>query len=152
MATSKTGRKARMYYNAGTHASPSWVEITRAGDVSVALGKEQVELKDRGSDWKKDLAGHKELSISFDLTYLSGANSVYAVMLDSYVADTPVEFAVMDGDITVSGTAGWRAYCTVFGFEKSEEQGSAMANAVELHLTEFEEAAVIVEPDHYIIP
>lgn len=152
MGLGQSGSKCKLYYNSGTHAIPSWVEIAYAQDVTVPAGKDRVEIRDRSSGYKKDIGGDRELALSFGYTYRLGIDAVYNVLKDSYENDTAVQFAVMDGNIATSGTKGWRFYGEVFGFEDKQEQNTAHTCEVEVGLTEFEEASVIIEPDYYSVP
>ena len=147
----KAGRKGKLYYNAGTHASPSWVEVKRAKDVSVPNDKDKVEIDDRNSEEKKSVGGGRSKELSFGYTHQVGTDSVFSVLLDSYNNNTAVEFAVMDGAIGTAGSKGWRGYYEVFKLENSQELNSPMAYDVDCSLTEHEEASEIIEPDHSVV-
>jgi len=148
----RAGRNGKLYYNAGTHASPSWVLITRARDVEVTNEKDDVEIDDRASAHKKSIGGGKSLGLSFGYTHRIGTDTVFAVLLDSYNAGTAVQIAAMDGLITTAGQKGWRAFYEVFKLDQSQELNSTISYEVECKLTEHEEAGAIVEPDHYVVP
>jgi len=145
------GRKAKLYYNTGTHASPTWVEVKRCINETVSLSKGEVENISRLSDWKKVLAGLKEGSLKLDYNYKTGADTVFTALSNSYFNDTVVEFAVMDQAITVSGAKGFRAYLQVFGMESPAEIEGKKNYAFELKPSEYEETGVVIEPDLYSV-
>lgn len=151
---SQAGRKSKLYRNSGTHASPTWLEIARVQDVSYPFSKGEVEVISRESDFKKFLAGLKEIGITFTYLYKKGTSDAnFAALKDSAINDTPIEFFGADGNAGTAGTQGWRAGMQVFEFERAEELENAITYSVTLKLTEYESpSGTLVEPDFYVVP
>jgi len=148
-----TGRDCKLYYNTGSHASPTWVEITQAIDVSVDLAKNEAgPTRSRASDWEYTHPGLKNISMSFGYNYLSGADTVFDALKNSFDLDTESEFAVMDGAIASSGNEGPRFYGVVYGFNVQQGLEDPMTIDVEVKNAYKVESAALVEPDWYIVP
>ena len=149
----QVGRTAKTYLNTGTHASATLVEAKKFVDVKLPFSKGEVALGDRESDWKKFLAGLKEVGLNG--TYnkkKQTTDAVYNALADSFFNDTPIEIYCLDGASTESGTYGFRAYMQVFKFEKVEDLESVANWSVGLKLTDYEEAGAPVEPDEWTAP
>jgi hypothetical protein len=154
MTASKiTGRQAKTYYNTGTHATPVWVLMGRIVNLTQPFSKGEAELKDRESDWKKVLGGLKELGLKFTYNEKKSVNdTVFAALWDSWLNDTAVECAAMNGLIATTGNKGYRAYLMVTEMERSEELEAVVAWDVTMKLTEHEESGATIEPDRYVVP
>ena len=90
------GRKAKTYLNAGTHAAPTLVLMSKIADLKLPLSKGEVELADRESEWKKFLAGLKEAGISFKYNKRKHkTDAVFDALQASYLGvsddDEPIE-------------------------------------------------------------
>lgn len=119
----KTGRECKLYYNANTYASPSWVEIARAKDVALSLGKNTTEVVSRATNWSKTLGTTRTMSLNFGYDYKQGANdAVWTALFTSYNANSGIELAVLDGAVTTVGTDGFRAYFEVTEMEWTQSQ------------------------------
>ncbi len=121
------GGEGKLYYASdwtdgnNIPASPTWVEVKRAVDVSFAGSKGEADLSSRAGSWKKRTGGLKDAGVTFGYRLKQGADTVYNVLLDSWLNDTPVLFAVMDDAIATSGAKGWQMAAVVMNFP--EEQG-----------------------------
>lgn len=116
--SAKTGREAKAYRNDGTWASPSWLELENARDLSLAYDADFPEVSSRASKHKKYLQGMIDSPIEMDFVYdQSDADCV--ALLDAALNDTNIEIAIMDGDIAVAGAEGLRAEWKV-GFNRAE--------------------------------
>lgn len=116
----KRGFEWRLYRNTATgataFASPTWNEVENASDIDAPLKRESIEMllrKFRGA--KTVVGGPSEWPIEFDLAYVP-ADADFVAFRDAYVNGTPIDVAVVDGDITASGTWGVRAVCEVIEF------------------------------------
>ena len=140
------GKDAKLYYNTGTFASPTWVEITRAIDVSVSLGKNDASISSRESEWEQMGGGLKTAEVEFDYLHAVGADTVFDALLSAYLNDTVTEFAAMDGAIATSGNQGLRAYCIVFSmdYDQSLEEGQKFSFG--LQPSRFVESAALKVP------
>jgi hypothetical protein len=102
------GGNCKMYYNSATYSSPTWVEMTEVGDVSIPdLGSNLAEINTRSSKWTRNLAGQMKLAVEF--TYLYKADTtVFDFLRALFFSQGTNEFAVMDGAIATAGTEGLR--------------------------------------------
>ena len=66
------GRKCKLYRNTASYATPTWVEIEEAKDVTRTMSTDQVEEGDRSSPFKKYDDGLIDWEISFNMTYRNG--------------------------------------------------------------------------------
>lgn len=146
------GKDCKLYYNTGTHATPTWVEIKNAINVSVNLGKGEADVSARFSSWKLSKGSLKELEISVTYRHKQGTDTVFDALQAAYINGTAIEFAVMDGDITVSGVQGPRAFCEIMSMNLSQELENSMEFELTLKPTYVEEAGSLVEPDWYEVP
>ena len=64
----------------------------------------------------------------------------FTAIKDAYFNDTPIEMAVMDGDIAVSGSQGLRASFSVINFSRNEPLEEALTVSVTLKPTYAEHA------------
>lgn len=146
------GKDCKAYYNSGTHGSPTWNETKYARNVSANLGKGEGDVSARYSGWKKSKGALKELEISFTYLHKRGVDAAFDKILDSYVNGTPVEWAIMDGEITQSKAQGPRAFCEVMSLNATQELENGVEYEVTLKPTWYEESGNIVEPDWYEVP
>lgn len=145
------GRKAKAYVNVGTNASPVWVEMKRIKDLKLPLSKGEVEVADREYDWKKFLAGIKEMGITFRYRKIRGTDAVFSALESSFYADDEIQIAICNNPIATTGTKGVKAYFQVFGFDGDESDESPVGHDVALKLTEYFELDVSVEPERFTV-
>src|SRR5512136_2388869 len=93
--TPVVGKDCKLYLNTGTHATPTWVEVKKAINVSANLGKGEADVSARFSGWKLTKGALKELEITFTYRHKRGTDTVFDSLLSAYLNDTPREFAVM---------------------------------------------------------
>ncbi len=146
------GKDCKAYYNSATHATPTWNEAKYAINVSANFGKGEGDVSGRYSGWKKSKGALKELEITFTYRHKRGVDAVFDKILDSYVNGTPVEWAILDGDITLTKAQGPRAFCEVMSLNMTQELENGVEYEVTLKPTWFEEASNVVEPDWYEVP
>ena len=63
----KVGNDLKLYYNTGTDASPTWVEVKIVGDVTVDLNVSDAEVDLRVSSWVLNLPAKLSGGINFTL-------------------------------------------------------------------------------------
>ena len=117
--SNRIGLDAKLYRNTGTWAVPTWVEITSAREVTLNLEKAMAEVMSRASQWKRVLPALKDASVEFELLY-DGADDSFTAVKDAWLAGTHIDLAIMDGDITVAGTQGFRAEMHIASFSRAE--------------------------------
>lgn len=126
----KLGMEAKLYRNTGTFALPTWVELTNVKDLTLNLEAGEADVTTRGNaGWRATVATLKDGSIEFEMVW-DTADTNFTAIQDAFFNGTDIEFAVMDGDITVSGTQGLRATMSVTSFSRSEALEEALMVSV----------------------
>jgi hypothetical protein len=126
----KLGLDAKLYRNTGTFASPAWNEITNVKDVTLNLEAGEADVTTRGNaGWRATVATLKDGSIEFEMVW-DTADDDFAAIRDTFPNRAGVEFAVMDGDITLTGSQGLQATCIVTNFSRNESLEEAFPLSV----------------------
>jgi hypothetical protein len=126
----KLGLDAKLYRNTGTYASPTWNEIKNVKDVTLNLETAEADVTTRGNNgWRATVATLKDGSVEFEMVWDS-ADDDFGTIRDAFLNKTAVELAVMDGDITVTGTQGLRASYMVMKFSRNEPLEEAITVSV----------------------
>lgn len=117
------GVDAKLYYNTGTYASPTWTEITNVKDLTLNLQKGEADVTTRGGNgWKQSVGTLKEASIEFAMVW-DPDDSAFTAIKDAFMNNTSIELLVLDGDespatgVTVQGL---RAECSITSFKRNE--------------------------------
>lgn len=109
MLQPKTGYFCKFYRGTGTIANPVWVEWGEINEVTCSgLTRNKTPLNLRAMPFTPSLRGRIG-ELTFEGTYFPGFNqNNYDTLTTSFFADEeePVLWAMMDGDITKSGTQG----------------------------------------------
>lgn len=105
--TPVVGANMRLYRNTGTAGTPVWVLVSQIGDLNISdLTRALAEIKRRASVFTTNLAALIQ-SISIELKYWYGLDSTNFTALRTNMFSGAIEqWAMMDGDITVTGTQG----------------------------------------------
>ena len=146
------GAEAVAVYNTGTHASPTWVAITRAKDVSLNATKSKGTLSSRASRFKYGRGGLKEIALEMGYLYRRGTDAIWTMLNDSYVNGTIIEFWVGDGAIALTAAKGWRFYGEVMEFSMEQPLEDADVYKVSIEPAPYYVSSALVEPDVYIVP
>jgi hypothetical protein len=105
------GGNCKLYYNSGTVASPTWVEISEIGDLSVPdFANTLAEIKTRASQWDAALPARKKLAVEFSYLYKADT-TIWQFLRDMYWNSEIHEFAVADGDIATDRHRGAAVRC-----------------------------------------
>lgn len=144
-----TGLECKLYYNKVTHASPTWIEIAKAINVSANLTKGDATQPSRESAWQKHKGTIKDLEITFTYRKKAGTDTVFDDLQAAYVAGTVYEYAVLDSAHTESGAQGPRAFCEIFDMNLTQELEGVEEYEFTLRPTYKEESAAVVNPDWY---
>jgi len=146
---------AKAYYNltstyggTGTYGTPDWDEMTLLKDVTLNLDKDEVDLSVRASGGFKEFAdglidGNVELSMLYDTS-----DAAFNDLQEAFLNKTEIEVAIMDGDITTTGSQGLRVTCMVKSFSRSETLGEALMASFTLRPRKNTNAA----PAWYTVP
>ena len=144
-----TGLEGKIYYNTGTHASPTWVEVTRAINVSFSSSKGEADQSSRISEWKMQKGTLIDLEITVTYRKKQGTDTVFDALQAAYFAGTVYEWAMLDGASTESGVQGIRAFCEIMSFGNTQDLEGAEEVEFSLKPTFHEESSSLVEPDWY---
>jgi len=126
----KLGMEAKLYRNTGTYATPTWVEMTNVKDLTLNLEAAEADVTTRGNaGWRATIAALKDGSIEFEMVW-DPADAGFTAIQDAYFNNTTVEFAVMDGDVTSTGTQGLRATMSITKLTRSEPLEQAITVSV----------------------
>jgi len=119
MAT-RLGMDAKLYRNTGTYALPVWVEVSNVKDVTLNLEKGEADVTTRANaGWRATVGTLKDASIEFQMVW-DTVDAGFDAIRQAFFNNTPLEFAVMDGDITDPDSEGLRATFDVFNFTRNE--------------------------------
>lgn len=131
----KLGMEAKLYRNNGDFTTPDWVELTNVKDLTLNLEKGEADVTTRANGGWRALAGTlKDGSIEFEMVW-DTQDAGFSAIKEAWFNDTPIEFAVMDGDVTASGSQGLRATMEVFNFSRNEPLEEAVTVSVTIKPT-----------------
>ena len=126
----KFGMDAKLYRNGGSYESPTWTEMKNVRDVTLNVEKGEADVTTRGNNgWEALKATLKKGSVEFEMIDDS-ADADFTAIQQAFFGDTAIEFAVMNGDITTSGSQGLRATMDVFNFSRNEPLTEALTVSV----------------------
>ncbi len=128
--TIKLGMEAKLYRNNGDFATPDWVEMQNVKDLTLNLEAGEADVTTRGNaGWRATIATLKDGSIEFEMVW-DTEDANFTAIKDAFFGNTTVEFAVMDGDVTTTGSQGLRAEMSITGFSRSEALEEAIMVSV----------------------
>jgi hypothetical protein len=108
-----------IYYNSGSDAVPTWVEIDTARDVSTSASADKADNSDRRSKFKKSCAGMLDLETTVTATFVAGDTALLGLRTH-FLARTTVQIAVMDGPYATSGSEGFKYFASVYSNDFSQ--------------------------------
>jgi hypothetical protein len=114
------GVNCKLFQNTGTYGTPVWSERKNVMDVKLPIDADEAEATTRGMNgWKAlepaILAAGVEFSSIWDTT-----DALVSALITAFFAKTSLDFAVLDGPSSGSGSQGLRAVMKVFKFERGE--------------------------------
>lgn len=128
--TIKLGMEAKLYRNTGTYASPTWVEMQNVKDLTLNLEASEADVTTRGNaGWRATIAALKDGSIEFEMVW-DTEDTDFTALKNAFFDGTPIELAVMDGDMSAAGTQGLRAVCRILNFTRTESLEEALTVSV----------------------
>ena len=126
----KLGMDAKLYRNTGTYATPVWNEVVNVKDVTLNLEAGEADVTTRGNaGWRANIATLKDASLEFEMVW-DTADDDFTALRTAFLSNGSVEFAVMDGDITTTGSQGLRATMSITNFSRSEPLEEAIKVSV----------------------
>ena len=116
----RLGMDAKLYRNTGDYATPVWVEVSNVKDVTLNLEKGEADVTTRANGgWRATVGTLKDASIEFQMVW-DTVDAGFDAIRQAFFNNTPLEFAVMDGDITDPDSEGLRATFDIFNFTRNE--------------------------------
>ncbi len=114
------GLDAKLYYDVdGTLAAATWIEVDVARDVTTSASANESETSDRRSNFVTTCPALLTLETSVTCTYENG-NTQLEDLRNAFLNRTSVLVAVMDGDISVTGSQGFVYYAHVYSNDLSQ--------------------------------
>lgn len=147
----KVGNDLKLYYNSGTDASPTWVEIKIVGDVTVDLNVSDAEVDLRVSSWVLNLPAKLTGGINFTMANDIGG-TVFDALRGFAFARTQAQFASANENIATSGTEYFKAFAYFSAFPWGQETQSMSSHDCTMSLGYTEESGSLVEPSWATIP
>jgi len=118
--STRLGMDAKLYRNTGDYATPVWVEVSNVKDVTLNLEKGEADVTTRANGgWRATVGTLKDASIEFQMVW-DTVDAGFDAIRQAFFNNTPIEFAVMDGDITDPDSEGLRATFDIFNFTRNE--------------------------------
>jgi hypothetical protein len=117
----------------GTHASPEWKRAKVLHDLTLAVSKTEVQVKNKGSNWNKYLTALRDAPIDVEVDWAPG-DEVFDALQEAFFTEEVLEFVILDGGIKKAGAQGLRGGFIVTKFERSEPMEDQMIANVSLRL------------------
>jgi hypothetical protein len=142
MSQTFLGLNCKLYRNAGSYGSPIWTEVTNVKDVTLNVEMGEADVTTRATNgWRAIVSTLATGSIEFAMVH-DPTDGGFTAIQTAFFARTSIEFAVLDGDISLSGSQGLRATMGVFNFSRSENLEEAVMENVSLKVTRSDNAPV----------
>ncbi|HMN97425.1 MAG TPA: phage tail tube protein [Phycisphaerales bacterium] len=120
------GLNAKLYRNTGTYASPTWALIGNVKNVTLNLEKGEADVTTRSNNgWRANVGTLKDASIEFQMVWDTD-DTHFSAIKDAFLANTPIEFLVLDGPVATAGSQGLRATCDIMSFSRDEQLEEAL--------------------------
>lgn len=149
----RVGGDCYLFHNSADYAAPTWVEIPEIGDLSFSeLSMNLAEINVRSSKWTGNLPAQQRMA--FEFTHLYGSDKTnWDLLKDAFFNRTVIEFAIMDGDVNVTGTyEGIRMQGLVEQFPWTQNlEEASMADTVRIALSYQDSAGTPREPEWYTV-
>ncbi len=108
----------------------AWDLVANVRDVTLNLETGEADVTTRGNDgWRATVGTLKDASIEFEMVW-DTEDADFTAVKDAFFDGTPIELAVMDGDIAADGSQGLRAICRIINFTRSEALEEAITVSV----------------------
>lgn len=142
-----SGKETFLYYNTGTYASPTWVEIPRARNITVNDGPALADVEFHGSQNTSQIPGYSGFNGSFEYvrrtTTVAAPDDVYdALKLASEQGDIVDMMHLNQNRVEADGTTvnpdaiGWRAPCILGQFAETANGGDPVVASIPFSLAD----------------
>jgi hypothetical protein len=129
--SSLLGILSDLYYNTGTHGSPTWVAISLVGDLKVAGKWDTTDLPIRASRAKFKQKTVLDFGVTGKLLS-SLTDTAYLAVLAAMLGDTIIDVMALNGSNATNGAHGWRFDAQVVQFEEDQGPGAVVFDDFEL--------------------
>jgi hypothetical protein len=136
---------AFFYINLGTEATPNWVLMDYAEEVSIDMSKSEIDLPIEGSNFKLARGGDFEAPISFKYQRPKPGitDAIHDKIFDSFVKRIPVQFAWTDLAITDTAAKGFKLWTEVMKYPFMKKNEGSQLLDVEAKPTDYCESDVL---------
>ena len=126
----RLGMEAKLYYDPAGVGGSTWTELANVKDLTLNLETGEADVTTRGNaGWRATVATLKDGSIEFEMVW-DTADPGFTAIKDAYFNNTPIGFAVMDGDIATPGSQGLQADFSITNFSRNEPLEEAVTVSV----------------------
>lgn len=114
------GMNCKLYRNTGTYGAPTLNEVPNVRDLSLSLDTSQADVTTRNNNgWMARVATLTDGGVQFGMVY-NTEDPDFVAIRDQFLAKSAVEYFILDGSSSVSGTQGFRMTCMVTNFSMSQ--------------------------------
>ncbi len=136
--------------------APTWAAVENAVDVSQPnIKKGTVDVPTRGTKgWKFKAPTMKEMDCQFGYLCQRGPDAVLSAFRDSFLNDTPIMFAILDGPIAGDANfivQGFRFVGTVCEFPIDEPLEDGRRIDLKVEAVRYKLAGELLLPEWYVI-
>ena len=141
------GFKMRLYRGT-VGSSPAWTLVGGVQSVSVDdVSREEIEVAMRGTEWKRIMPGMMEaMGATFKMVH-NVEPAMEALIRNDLLNGTAAQYALVNGDISTSGTSGWSIPAYVTQMNRSEELAEIVTNDIKVKLGYIKTGSTMVEPE-----
>ena len=136
-----SGKETFLYYNDGTNASPSWVEMPRARNIQVNDGPALADVEFHGSNNTSQIPGYSAFNGSFEYVRKRGTDTVYAAIKAASENGDIIELMHLNGPEDGVGFVGWKAPCIFGQFAETSNGGDPVVATVPFSLADAYDAS-----------
>lgn len=135
MATAFLSEDAKLYYNTGSYASPTWTLICNVKDLTLNMSNDETDTTTRcGGGTREYIAGLTDISITFNMLY-DPADTPWEAIRAAFMTKASLEFLCLDGLVATAGSEGLRATMVVTSFNITQTLGDTIMTDVTLRPT-----------------
>lgn len=103
----RLGINCKLYRNTGTYGSPTWTAIDDINDCTVNSAWDFADASTRASRLKSMMKTQMDLNITGKVR-VSLTGTAYLALAAAHIADSVIDFLVLDGTNATDGVTGYR--------------------------------------------
>ena len=132
----KLGMAAKLYFKAGGVATAgAWTELGNVKDVTLSLETGEADVTTRANaGWKATVATLKEGSVEWEMVWNTG-DAGFTAIKTAFFTNAAIGLAIMDGDVTASGSQGLQADFSITQFSREEPLEEAIKVKIQAKVT-----------------